>query len=487
MWIYKKRIPLNSLFFYFFSFIAFTPLLAKAELSSDTKALVLPSTSECLSIEGSSPYNILDQLMFMSTRNFEIKSLVDTVGASKYTLQSTKQYFVPKLVASGNLEYLSSPTKQKVLEGGAYVTSSSSPKYVESAPSLTLNQNIFNLSQQSLISSNSFIVKVNQYQSQSQAQSNALNSAQLYNTIIQNYNIVLSIAKVVASYRQQYEATFKLHKSGEASLIDLLSAKAQVDLYQQQLLQYQSNVVNAIASLEPLINKKVCKLKSPTYLPFPEIPIVPSQNPETFSQAVSLSPLNNTYKYSKNSSLALAQYYNRTYLPTFSIQAGFSGTYELGNIAGTGSTRSEYFLNSEPFVQLSFSWTIYDGGSNISLGKSQLENAKSSDNLFRQNISNIQSSLKSYKENDDLNIQTLHKAASQLKINEKLTDLVSIGYQAGYLTYLNFQVQAGTLYNSYLNLFGTKSTLYNNRLQYASLFLFKDFQRTYHSLLDLVN
>jgi outer membrane protein TolC len=471
----------------FFNFLIFSPIAAKADFSASSKDVSVTPLSDCLTIDSKNAEITLDEIMFKSTKNFQVSSLIDQVSASRYVLKSSKQYYVPKLVATGNFAYYSSPTSQKILESGSFVTSNYSPKYTESTPSITFNQNLFNLSQQSLIASNFYQTKFQQYQSQSQAQANALNSAQLYNTIIQDYNIVLSVAKVVKSYKEQYEATFKLQKAGEASLIDLLSAKAQVELYQQELLQYQSNLVTSIASLESLINQRVCKFTSRSYIPFPEISQIPVQNEAITSQALLISPLNNNYKYSKKSSLSLAQYYNRTYLPSFSIQAGMSGTYEWGNIAGTGNTSSEYFLNSEPYAQLSFSWTLFDGGSNLSLAKSQLADANSSENLLKQNTFSILSNLKSYKDNDDINIQSLSKASFQLKLNEKLTHLVSVGYKAGYLTYLNFQVQAGTLYNSYLNLFGTKSALYNNRLQYASLFLFKDFQKTYASLLDLLN
>ena len=440
------------------------------------------SSKACLNIVNGNPTEVLDDIMAMSSQNAQVKSQIDLINSSQYTLKSAKQYYVPKLVTSGSYAYYSVPTSEKILESGQYVITKTTPNYQEGTPSITLNQNILNLSQQSLISSNFYQVKVQKYQTQSQAQSNALSAAQLYVSLIQNYNTMLSIEKVVKSYKEQYEATFKLKKAGEASLVDLLSAKAQVELYQQQVIQYKSAFVTSKANLQTLLNGKICNIESVAYLQFPSINAVPLQTSSSIQEAIKISPLINTYKSSINSSQSLSQYYKRTYLPSFSIQAGMSGTYELGDLAGTGNTNSEYYLSSSPYAQISFSWTIYDGGSNISLARSQVENAKSSQNLLTQSKIQLENSIQSYQLNDELNVESLQKASSQLKINEALTKLVSIGYKAGYLTYLNFQVQAGTLYSSYLSLFSTKSTLLNNRLQYSSLMLFKDFDKTYKSL-----
>lgn len=444
-------------------------------------------TKPCINIADDDSTLALDEIMTRASRNAQINSLQNLVNSSEYTLKSSKQYYVPKLITSGSYAYYSVPTSEKIIESGEYITTKTSPKYQESAPSITLNQNIFNLSQQSLILSNLYQVKVQKYQTQSQAQSNALSAAQLYISLIQNYNTMLSVEKVVKSYKEQYEATFKLKKAGEASLVDLLSAKAQVELYQQQVLQYKSAFVTAKANLQTAVNGQICDMSSKNYLQFPSVNAVSDQTNLTIEEATSTSPLINTYKSSAKSSLSLSQYYKRSYLPSFSVQAGMSGTYEWGNISGTSSTTSEYYLSSSPYAQLSFNWTIYDGGSNISLANSQIESAKSSENLINQTKISLENQIKSYQQNDGINEQVLQKAASQLKINEKLTSLVSIGYKAGYLTYLNFQVQAGTLYNSYLGLFSAKTALLNNRLQYSSLLLFKEFGKTYNSLMKFSN
>ena len=162
-----------------------------------------------------------------------------------------------------------------------------------------------------------------------------------------------------------------------------------------------------------------------------------------------------------------------------------TGTYQFGNITGVGPASNEYSISTSPFVQLSVKWMIFDGGTNLSLAKAQIETSKSNQKLIQQTSLQIQNSIQSFYRNDILNISSLEKATSQLKINEKLINLVSIGYRAGYLTYLNFQVQASTLYTSYLNFFGIEASMLNNRLQYYSLFLFRGFDKTYKSLQEI--
>ena len=173
-------------------------------------------------------------------------------------------------------------------------------------------------------------------------------------------------------------------------------------------------------------------------------------------------------------------------MPNFSAQLGYSGTYENGNIPGVGQNNSQYYLGSELYAQISFNWTIYDGGSNQSLAMSQRKTSEYNQKLYEQGATLIANNIKNYYETDQINTSSLVKATSQLKINKSLTDLVSIGYRAGYMTYLNFQVQASALYSSYLNLFTTQATLNNNRLAYYSLYLFKDFKKTGTSLQKLL-
>ena len=202
-------------------------------------------------------------------------------------------------------------------------------------------------------------------------------------------------------------------------------------------------------------------------------------------EAIELSPTLNAYIASARSSRFQAQYYQRNYLPSFSAQIGYSGTYENGNLAGLGNNNNQYYLGSELYGQLTFSWTIFDGGANNSLSASQLETSKYNNNLFKQSAIQLINNIQNNYQSDKLNTESLNKASSQLKINQSLTDLVSIGYRAGYMTYLNFQVQASSLYTAYQNLFSTQSTLLNNRLAFYSLYLFKDFEKTYNSLQNL--
>jgi outer membrane protein TolC len=150
-----------------------------------------------------------------------------------------------------------------------------------------------------------------------------------------------------------------------------------------------------------------------------------------------------------------------------------------------GNNSNQYYLGSELYGQLTFSWTIFDGGSNKSLAESQAETSKYNENLFKQSVIQLINNIQNNYQSDKLNTESLIKASSQLKINQSLTDLVSIGYRAGYMTYLNFQVQASSLYTAYSNLFSTQSTLVNNRLAFYSLYLFKDFEKTYSSLQNL--
>ena len=458
-------------------------LPAKANEFTAAKSI---KSSQCLEINNTDPNEGMDNAMNESTMNYQVGAFIKLIESSEYALKSNKQYYVPKLGASGSSAYTSTSTSEKLFENGNYVNSYSVPAYLENTPTVVINQNILNLAQQSLITSSAFQVKTQKLQTLAQAQSNANNAAQLYNTIIQYYNSAVAIETIIQVYRTQYENTLKLKKAGEASLIDLLSAKSQLELYQQQLLQTKSSMQSAITNLETITNKNVCKLKIKDFIPFPSIKEISSPNDTTIKEAISLSPTLNTYQSTKNTSLAQAQYYDRSYLPNFSAQLGYSGTYENGNIPGVGQNNSQYYLGSELYAQISFNWTIYDGGSNQSLAMSQRKTSEYNQKLYEQGASLIANNIKNYYETDQIHTRSLVKATSQLKINKSLTDLVSIGYRAGYMTYLNFQVQASALYSSYLNLFTTQATLNNNRLAYYSLYLFKDFKKTGTSLQKLL-
>ncbi|MFN9071068.1 MAG: TolC family protein [Cyanobacteriota bacterium] len=440
---------------------------------------------DCLDIAGQNPKEVLDEIMAESTQNAQVQSFINLIEASKYVLQSTKQYYVPQVIVGGSYAYYNVTDNTRLLEGQEYFVGKSYPNYLESTPYITINQNLFNPSQQSLISSNYFQVSAQRYQAVEQAQANAISASQLYNSIIQNYNTVLAIQKLVEAYTQQYENTFSLRKAGEASLIDLLSAKAQLQLYQQELLQTQTLIETAVANLETLLNRRICKLNSSSFLSFPTLDKLPSVSESAELDAINLSPTVNNFKAISDSAESLAQSYRLSYLPNLSAQLGMTGTYQFGNITGAGPASNEYDLSTSPFVQLSVKWMIFDGGTNLSLAKAQIETSKSNQKLIQQTSVQIQNSIQNFYRNDILNISSLEKATSQLKINEKLINLVSIGYRAGYLTYLNFQVQASTLYTSYLNFFGIEASLLNNRLQYYSLFLFRGFDKTYKSLQEI--
>ena len=440
---------------------------------------------DCLDIAGQNPNAVLDDVMAESTQNAQVQSFIALIEASKYVLRSTKQYYVPQVIVGGSYAYFNVTDHTRFLERRRYFVGKSYPNYLESTPSVTINQNLFNPSQQSLISSNYFQVSAQRYQTVAQAQANAISASQLYNSIIQNYNTALSIQKLIAAYTQQYENTFSLRKAGEASLIDLLSAKAQLQLYQQQLLQTRGLIETAVANLETLLNRRICQLNSSSFLSFPKLDKLPDVSESAELEAINLSPTVNSFKAISDSAESLAQSYRLSYLPNLSAQLGMTGTYQFGNINGEGAASNEYDLSTSPFVQLSVKWIMFDGGTNLSLAKAQIETSKSNQKLIQQTALQIQNNIQSFSLNDNLNISSLEKATSQLKINEKLIDLVSIGYRAGYLTYLNFQVQASTLYTSYLNFFSTEASLLNNRLQYYSLFLFSGFDKTYRSLQEI--
>jgi outer membrane protein TolC len=440
---------------------------------------------DCLDIAGQNPNELLDEIMAESTQNAQVQSSINLIEASKYALQSSKQYYVPQVIVGGSYAYYNVTDNTRLLEGQEYFVGKSYPNYLESTPFITINQNLFNPSQQSLISSNYFQVSAQRYQAVEQAQANAISASQLYSSIIQNYNTVLAIQKLVEAYTQQYENTISLRKAGEASLIDLLSAKAQLQLYQQQLLQTQTLIEKAVANLETLLNRRICKLNSGSFLSFPTLDKLPSVSESTELEAINLSPTVNNFKAISDSAESLAQSYRLSYLPNFSAQLGMTGTYQFGNITGVGTASNEYSISTSPFVQLSAKWTMFDGGANLSLAKAQIETSKSNQNLIQQTALQIKNNIQSFYLNDSLNVSSLEKATSQLKINEKLIYLVSIGFRAGFFTYLNFQVQASTLYTSYLNFFGLEASLLNNRLQYYSLFLFRGFDKTHKSLQEI--
>ena len=441
--------------------------------------------SKCKRLDGPNPNVTLDELMQLSTQNKQVQALYNLVEADKYVLKSNKQYFLPKIIASGTLAYSSTSTSSKVLEGDSYVSSYYVPRFIENTPGVVINQNVLNLAQQSQIASSSYQLVAQKNQTLAQAQSNALSSAQLYSSLLQYYNTAIAIKSIIKGYEIQYKNTLKLKKAGEASLIDLLSAKSQLELYQQELLQTKTSITTAISSLETLINTQVCPFNIERFASFPSLKEIPLPSESMINNAIELSPTLNAYKASASSSRYQAQYYQRNYLPSFSAQIGYSGTYENGNLAGVGNNSNQYYLGSELYGQLTFSWTIFDGGSNKSLAESQAETSKYNENLFKQSVIQLINNIQNNYQSDKLNTESLIKASSQLKINQSLTDLVSIGYRAGYMTYLNFQVQASSLYTAYSNLFSTQSTLVNNRLAFYSLYLFKDFEKTYSSLQNL--
>jgi outer membrane protein TolC len=478
-----KKISLQALFCAIIKINIFIPNISYALTN------VNASDPECLEISGKNADINLDEIMYYSTQNAQVQSLIDLIESSNYVLRSNKQFYVPQVTFGGSYTYFSNTVISRLLEevgsNSQYIFNQSYPNYLEVAPSLTINQNIFNLSQQALISSSVAQVRAQRYQTLAQAQSNALSSAQLYNSIIQNFNSALSIDQIVKAYNKQYENIFILQKSGEASLIDLLSAKAQLQLYQQELLQIRATIMTQKSELETLTNKNICEINSKHYLPFPNIEKLPYVSESNEAEAIKLSPVVNNFKASSDVAKYIAQSYRLSYLPNISAQLGMTGTYQFGNVMGTKHASNEYDLSSSPYVQLSLNWPFFDGGKNISLAKSQIKSADSNQKLMQQTSLQIKNDIQSYYQNDILNIASLEKANYQTIANKKLLDLVSIGYKAGYLTYINFQVQASSLYTANLNLFSTQANLLNNRLQYYALFFFRGFKNTNNSLQNI--
>ena len=328
--------------------------------SSNLEARKPSNKGQCISIEEGVPLVVMDQLMAKAASNLQIQSLKDLVKASQYTLTSSKQYYSPKLIGTANYAFYSSPATSLIYQQGQYSQSSTNSKYGESTPSLTLNQNIVNLAQQSLISSNYFQVDSSKSQTLSQAQGNALSTSQVFTSIVQNYNTLLSIRKIIDAYTKQAANTQKAYSKGEASKIDVISANSQLQLYQQQYLQTQTQIVSLVANLETLVNERVCPPKTNSYLQFPKLDKINPISEETINQAIAIAPSLRNIKASKNIAQSLAQYYRRTYLPTLSAQAGVSSTYQNGNISGIGNATNQYYYNTAPYIQLSINWTMYD-------------------------------------------------------------------------------------------------------------------------------
>jgi outer membrane protein TolC len=451
----------------------------------DKKPAASDIAHDCYSLEKEKPNQVLDRIMSEAAMNKQIQSLKEIANANKYVLRSSKQYFLPQLVGSANYAYYMSPAQALYYQQGGYVTSLVNSSYGESTPSLTLNQNIISLAQQAKISSNTFLLYGSQLQALNQAQGNALSASQALVTIIQNYNTILSIQKIISSYKQQAYNTLKSYQKGEASKIDVLSANSQVDTYEQELLQTKAQLVTQLSNLETLINFQICPLKSKTFLDFPILEKINEITNKKVAEAIRISPNLRNIEASAKSSQSLAQYYRNTYLPSLSVQFGMSGTYQKGNISGIGNVNNQYYYNTEPYVQLTINWSLFDGGTNLSLAKSQDLTAQSNVDNYQQQEIQLANNIKSFYTNDTLNAGALEKSKSQLSMNETLSRLVDIGYKAGVLTYLNFQVQASTLYNAYINYFGAESALLTNRLQYYSLFLFRGLSRTYSVLHSL--
>lgn len=397
----------------------------------------------------------------IATNGTNIQNIFNT-AASYRQFQASQRYFIPTILINYGGSFNYNP-EIGVLAGDSN-SSSINPSYISNEPTLLINWNFMNLSQQSLVSSREYAFKSAKYSTAAEMLLSVASGINSYISLIQSANLVRTSWMVLTSVKQQVTSITALRKAGQRSLIDEISMKQQYDTYMNSYLTNLSNVEANIQSINTLTSLPICKRPSnlrefeATYEQLALKPL--EDNLESVSKILWNNPSYLALLQSEKSAFFQAKSLMRTYLPTFSISAYSSLVAEKGDILGLSSANQGQQISNAytNYVMISGNWTLYDGGQNYAAAEASFSTAEGLNASAKQILQSVVQTYKYAIINDKILKKNISVAKSSIKDAIRVSGMVEIAYKAGFRTYLDLQTSAQ---NTFVAM-STKATIESN-------------------------
>ena len=363
---------------------------------------------------------------------------------------------------------------------------SSSSTLTQFAPGVSLTWTFFDLSRQSLIESGFYALKQQQYLYAATVRDQFLSVQQSYYNLQGSSLIIQYYFPLYENLIKQYSILKEQFASGLIDIVTLSQTRSQLYLTLNQLIGYYNSLFDSSSNLSRNIGVSPDILFTPDSklartgdwnLSLQNSLISAEKSREEISAAMSAVKSSNQF----------SRYYIAQYLPTFSLYGSYSVNNNWGNSSSknyynkdspaeyTSNTSTPYSYNTRSIasIGLSFSWSIFDGGSNYFKSKRQ-------DALAYQNLANadgqkllvsqqVRSAFSIYK-TSDLQEQL---ASNAFKSAQTASDASLYRFNAG-VSDITTYIQTIQLFTSAASSYVQALTDYNNSVaqlyRYTSVF-----------------
>ncbi|MCP9881890.1 TolC family protein [Cyanobium sp. Alchichica 3B3-8F6] len=406
----------------------------------------ISSAKQCIALKFDGTIRDFDILASsIATNGSNIQNIFDTIASYKQLL-SAQRYFLPSIAATFEGSYNYNP-ETGVFAGGSN-SSYVNPSYLSNEPTLSINWNFFNLSQQSFIRSQDYTYKSTKYNTAAEMLQSVASGINNYISLVQSANLVRTSWMVLSSVKQQLEVITALRLAGQRSLIDEISMRQQYASYRNSYLTNLTSVESRLQVINTLTSQPVCN--SPSNLREYQVSydeLAQKSLDDTLDSILNLFRSNPSYVallQSERAAYFQGKSLMRTYLPTFSLSANASLTNETGNILGQSSSQPgrQYSNAYTNFVMLSGNWNFYDGGQNYAKAKASFATAEGFKSSARQTMQSVVETYKYSLVNDRILRQNISVAQGSIEDAVRAGKLIEIAYKAGFRTYLDMQTSA---------------------------------------------
>ena len=418
----------------------------------------------------SSLQETLDAVMSKSNGNLSIQSSAEDLDTSLLTLRSSQAAFIPSLTISNTYEYFDEEYQYSY---------SSDPYQAPTSDWYGSNNNDLSVSVSWLIfdmpsiytikgSKSDYESKkfdlVADIQSNSEAAGNALLDYIYYLNLLENHRKMSSI------HGQIFSDAELLYERGQTSRIDLLQSSQQLDSYRSNVLSAQTQVANALFSLETYLGVGVCH-NAEESIQLIEDDLVYSSDDGAITKAISVSPSLRSLKKQIDSTIAQSSYYKSSMVPSISLGASASveSDYQSTPTNSTNIT-NDYSLDITVSLSLDAA-DIYSAKAMSKKAESLNKSLLFQEEKMRNDIKGLIASM------PKLN-KSIEFADHSLKSQEEISSLTLIGYKAGYKSSTDVYIANDSFFDSLNQSLTSRYSYLKNILTYESYLLFPSYPMT---------
>jgi outer membrane protein TolC len=412
----------------------------------------------------------LDAVMSKSNGNLSIQSSVEGLDTSLLTLRSSQAAFIPSLTITNTYEYFDDEYQYSYSSDPYQAPTSDWYGSNNNDLSVGVSWLIFDMPSIYTIKGSKSDYESEKYNLATDIQSNSEAAANALLDYIYYLNLLENNRKMSSIHSKIFSDAKLLNERGQTSRIELLQSTQQRDSYRSNVLSTQTQVENALFSLETYLGVDVCK-NSEESIQLIKNSLEYTSYDEAISKAISVSPSLRSLKKQIDSTIAQSSYYKSLTIPSISLGA-------------TASLESDYQSNPTNSTNITNDYSL-DITVSLSLDAADIYSAKAmtkkADSLNKSLLfqeEKMRNDLKGLMTTMPKLNKSIEFADHSLKSQEEISSLTMIGYKAGYKSSTDLYVANDNLYDSLNQLLTSRYNYLKNILAYESYLLFPSYPKT---------